>query len=505
MTRDPSMPPDGFVSYVEKRLPAVIKGARRLSSDERLADDFARELFVPVAARWNRFARDDLKRGQAEGTSADRLVRRLFRQGSRDLAADQNVRPELTLDETPWPEQRISLLTSSLTPADEAALLWERAYRTSRRRLLIAGGAGVIGVALFLGRPRAAEPEIPIPTVEPPTTRPSRLPAGIDVLPALIDQTRLQRRVTAFPRELDLRNEAAIGKLGDRPAGRALAMFQNFANGTVLVLGPDGGLRRLDADLSVASTAVIAPDGMLAAFPRAGQIDLLDVVTAKIRVLPSGGSGSPPVWLDGSHIVAGAVGGSQIVDVRTGAAVEAPIDVADTSMPQGAAPIPAGSDFTDRVQLMLSVGQPVTAPARIRRYGKGFNQQVDISVGGDLGGWIGRWRGVGFGYGGDHGLLVRRCQVGHQLPEGMGEATFGLAVVRAATGVVLRLLLDTSLSGSTRTEALGWLDADTVLLSTGTLEALLVLAWRIDTGALELVSSANRGARIAVADLSEGR
>jgi hypothetical protein len=254
---------------------------------------------------------------------------------------------------------------------------------------------------------------------------------------------------------------------------------------------------------SISSTAVLSPDGLHAAFPAGNHIDLLDIVTAKIRQLPSGGASSPPVWLDPNHLMEGEVGSALIIDIRTGATIKVPNVVDDAIVPRAVSVLPAGGDITPRVQFMLSVGQPVTAPARIRRWTSGFDQQIDISLGGDLHGWIGKWRGVGFAYGDDHGLIVRRCQIANRpLPEGMGDAINGIAVVRAATGVVLRLLLETSLTGSSRTEVLGWLDPDTVLLSTGTFSVMLLVAWRIDTGRFELVSISNKGSRVSVADLT---
>ena len=145
----------------------------------------------------------------------------------------------------------------------------------------------------------------------------------------------------------------------------------------------------------------------------------------------------------------------------------------------------------------------MTASARVRTYAAGFAGSSDLAVAGTLAGWVGRWQGVGFSYGGRNGLIVRRCQVIRQLPVGLGEPTTGLAVISTSTGIVVRLLVDTSRTGSSQTEALGWLDQETVLLTTGTPTSLVLLAWRIDSGVLKLVSVANRGARVAFADLAE--
>jgi len=52
MARDPLAPPPEFISYVETRLPSLIRGARRYVPDERMADQLARDLLSGVAVRW---------------------------------------------------------------------------------------------------------------------------------------------------------------------------------------------------------------------------------------------------------------------------------------------------------------------------------------------------------------------------------------------------------------------------------------------------------------------
>src|SRR5688572_11192644 len=78
--RDPSQAPPDFVSYIERRLPALDATAHRLTGDEQQADRMARELLAMVALRWRRLSRGDDKHSLAAGTSADIYLTRLFRQ-----------------------------------------------------------------------------------------------------------------------------------------------------------------------------------------------------------------------------------------------------------------------------------------------------------------------------------------------------------------------------------------------------------------------------------------
>ena len=65
MVLDPSQAPPEFVSYVEKRLPALDATAHRLTGDDQHAERMARELLAMVALRWRRFGRHDAGSGLA--------------------------------------------------------------------------------------------------------------------------------------------------------------------------------------------------------------------------------------------------------------------------------------------------------------------------------------------------------------------------------------------------------------------------------------------------------
>ncbi|MDI1460075.1 hypothetical protein QEZ54_03760 [Catellatospora sp. KI3] len=142
--RDPWAVPADFTAWVERRLRPLERGARLLEGEEQAGQSMARELLTVVAARWPRLRRTDTRRGEPAGTAADRYLRQLF---DRE-AADAGVRDiRLDLDRAlPVPELPQPSYAKTLTVGDEAALLWERAKSTSRRRLLI--GAGLVGFAL---------------------------------------------------------------------------------------------------------------------------------------------------------------------------------------------------------------------------------------------------------------------------------------------------------------------------------------------------------------------
>ena len=59
MSAGPASTPPDFVSYVERRLPAVEYAARRLTGDETAARALAEDMLARVAARWGRLSRKD--------------------------------------------------------------------------------------------------------------------------------------------------------------------------------------------------------------------------------------------------------------------------------------------------------------------------------------------------------------------------------------------------------------------------------------------------------------
>jgi hypothetical protein len=517
MVRDALAPPAAFVSYVETRLPVLVREVRRQVGDERFAEQAARDLLTSVAVRWPWYARVPSKSRRDPEQAADRFLRRAFADVIRDYADPQReVRLSLDLS-SDSPEQqepdgkypvqlrdeqpKRSPLSGRLGPADEAEFIWERSAQTIRRRTLIGGALALMGGLLVVSRPRPQNPDLQEPSSSP-TPAVTTVPRGVEVLPTMVEQGRLKSRVSPLPAEIDLAKVSVSLPRGHR----ALGIFSAADESSVLLLD-DGRLYAVpDLRIRPDNPGVMSPDGRFIAF-RDTQQKVFDVTTGQSRALTEITTVSSPIWLDPTHLLYSVVGGSQVVSVD-GRLLEKllEVDAADVVVPQGNAE-PMTGDPILRATELLPIGRPSTAPARVRRYPATGGQPVDISLQGELTSWVGLWRGIGFGLAtgpspADRGWLARRCQTSGRLPLQLGEPDSAVAAVRAATGAVLRVLIDTTLTGADRIEPVGWLDASTVLVATNSTDVTLILAWGIDSGSLELVTLINKGVRMALADLS---
>jgi len=517
MIRDALAPPAAFVSYVETRLPVLVREVHRHVADERFAEQAARDLLTSVAVRWPWYARIPGRTQRDPEQAADRFLRRAFADAIRDYADPQReVRLSLNLSadspegeesDTTHPVQlretppKRSPLSGRLGPADEAQFIWERSAQTIRRRTVIGGALALMGTLLVVSRPRGQNTGGQ-ETEPSPTPAITAVPRGVEVLPTMVEQSRLKQRGSPLPAEIDMAKVSVALPRGHR----ALGIFSAADESSVLLLD-DGRLCAVpDLRIRPDNPGVMSPDGRFIAF-RDTQQKVFDVTTGQSRVLAEITTVSPPIWLDQTRLLYSVVGGSQVVAVD-GHLQEKLLDVdlTDVAVPQGHAEAMTG-DPVLRTTEMLPIGRPSTAPARIRRYNAAGGQPVDVSLEGELTSWVGLWRGIGFALATgpnpvDRGRLVRRCQTSGRLPLQLGEADSAVAAVRAATGAVLRVLIDTTLTGADRVEPVGWLDASTVLVATNSTDVTLILAWSVENGSLELVTVINKGVRMALADLS---
>jgi len=511
MVRDVLAPPAAFVAYVESRLPLLVREVRRYVPDERFADQAARELLASVAIRWPWYARLPGAARTDPAKAADKVLRRGFADVVKEYADPQRdihlslaeSGPEDDVRPVPLPDQppRRSRLHGSLSPADEAQFIWERSAQTVRRRTVIVGGLALIGLVLTVSRPRPeSSPSEDLSTTPSPAT--TALPTGIDILPPPAELGRLPVRRSPLPTEIDF-EQVAVGL----PHGhRARGVFSAMDESSVLLLD-DGRLYAVpDIRVRPDNPGVMSPDGRYIAFRDAQQM-VFDVFTGTVRVLSAVTTVSTPVWLDPDHLLYSAVGGSQVVvsDGRLAEKLEA-VDLSDVVVPQGHREAMTGDPILRSTE-MLALGRPLTAPARVRHYTANKTEPVDVSLQGELAAWVGLWRGLGFALStgpnpADRGRLVRRCQTSGRVPSPYGEVVSGIAGVRAATGAVLRVLIETMKTEADRVEPVGWLDAATVLISATAEDATLLVAWSVDTGKFELVTVINRNVRLALADLS---
>lgn len=509
MARDPLAPPPAFISYVETRLPSLIRGARRYVPDERMADQLARDLLAGVAVRWPWYARGVpvmaklFKRDPEPAAAADRFLVRAFREGVKDFGEPQNVAP-LQLDpatELPEAPPPRTFLRGRLSVTEEAQLLWERSAQTLRRRSLIVGGFAVMGVLIFISRPRPEPETTPVETAPQPEPSVTTVPPGMEILPPPTEQARLTIRRSPLPSYLDLSKA-----LPAMPKGHKAVGVFTPADGSSVVILDDGKVYLVpDINVRIESPAALSPDGRYCVYSQAEKIALYDFVTQTSRTLQTNANFATPVWLDPNHLLISVSGGGQIVTTAGANQQLLPVDITETLAPQGN-PLISGDPVRWATEL-LSIGRPATAPARVRTHVTMKDEGSDVTLQGSLSPWLGLWRGVGFAVRtssdlNDRGNLVRRCQTAGRLPQQYGDPQGAIIAVKAASGQILRALVNTDTTASDRVEPLGWLDRQTVLVSSNSDAAGVVVAWNVTNGRIELITVTTQSVRIALADLT---
>ncbi|MEV4417326.1 hypothetical protein [Catellatospora sp. NPDC049609] len=495
----PPVPAD-FAEYVARRLRPLEHAARQLHGDGAPAEALARELLSLVALRWTRLRSSDEEHHADPGAAADRYLRRLFDREARDAAPYQRVR--LELDRTPPPRRP----GRAVDVAAEAAALWARGRGVLRRRLLVAGGVVAAALAATGARGLSAAPA-PVPSRSPFPALPSAVVdmPWVDVLAAAGEQQRLPwALVDQLPRELSPGAVAQLPALSARPAPHALALLTSGGAGHVLALGRDGAWRRVDAAPEQAGRhldeGALSPDGAYAAFPLTDGWRVVEMATGRARnhLLRA----PVVVWLGPGHLLFGE---DALLEVATGRLLGAPLGSRDAVAVRRAA---AGA-AADTMLELLSVGEPITAPARVRRWEHHATQWVaaTLAVGGEASGHLGPFRGAGFTVAGTGGLVARVCEP-QALPAGLGRpADAAVAVLQPGTGEVRRLLaVDEETAGEVR--LLGWLDLRRVLLycaggqGVAPRQGRRVLAWDVRDGRVGLVATAPGPGRLSLADLA---
>ncbi|WP_026208282.1 SigE family RNA polymerase sigma factor [Catelliglobosispora koreensis] len=485
MTDTPAVPPD-FVSYVERRLPALEGAALRLTGQEAQAERLAREMLGLVALRWSRLTRADVKRGLEPTASADAYLLRLFRQEAEELAFPQT---ELRLDGTGIRRRATAL--PRMRTSDEAEVIWGGARRTIKRRWILAAiAAGTAGVlALCQGRDR--EPEA---SSEPEPVS-STLPTGADRLPAAVSAGEA---IPGLPEELTVpgSNVAALTAL---PVMRALAMLTSARTDTspIYVLGTDMVWRRVDNAPEFGAmwlhTGSLSPDGHYAAFGTSNSTVVVDLRTGQSKAYPPARPSNRPVWLTSQHLI---LAKDQMIDVVSGANVAIPVGPEDVLLPQNPPGAPA-QPFA-RLSQLLSVGEPVTAPARAQRWATSavstaltpVNQQLR----GPIGDLVGPWRGQGFVSG--NGFAVRACAPA-AVPS-LNGAT-GVAIAARLDGQLVRALV---IGRPVSLRVLGWLDGTRALLGLVSGRQQQIASWDVVQGTLVVVSRVNSDGILSLPDLT---
>lgn len=500
--REPASPaaPADFTAWVARRLPPLERAARQLTGDDTQAAALARELLGLVAMRWPRLRGNDAEHHAPPGAAADRLLQRLFAREVADAMPQHRVR--LDLDRTP-PARRPGCALP-LTAEEEAAALWRRGRATTRRRLLIAGALGVAALGatgLRALTARGDEDLQPLPAL--PTG--AAVLDGVDEVPPVGRQLTLPVALVAkLPRELAPGDPGRLPTLSARPTPRALAVL-DAATGPLLVLGEDGGWRRADRlpaeAAALLSPGALAPDGTRTALVTADDLWVVESATGRARrygVVPQ----SPVVvWLGSRHLL---VAVDQLLEVATGRLLTVPVGVRDAIAPRRA----AGADAPSTVLELLSAGDPITAPPRVRSWEfDGRNHSAGtVAVTGPGAGRLGQFLGPGFSVGGGGDLVARLCEpMGLPVRPDWRPGT-AVAVLDPGAARVRRMLAaDADVTGAVT--LLGWLDRRRVLLrcagGSGATPGVdqRVLVWDVRDGSLALVATVASAGELSLADL----
>jgi hypothetical protein len=233
---------------------------------------------------------------------------------------------------------------------------------------------------------------------------------------------KLPTAPTQLPRTIDT-DPSDAGRLSKNPVRHALGIFAAYPKdwpqnapeySTVLVLGDDGRMRRIDTTSILGSQDGLAPapilpgaldqNGTMAAFPQPDgyvlTVDLTGTAHHRYRV----GTGGPveSLWWAGTdRLVLGTSTRTHLLDVRTGAV---------RTLPFGAALVP---EQPTNQPGYVTFGTASDAGTTIRRYGP--DGQLTGTVRSDW--WYSHWYGPGFTAG---PLAVRTAFGSRQNPKGGG-------------------------------------------------------------------------------------
>ncbi|WP_155375523.1 hypothetical protein [Catellatospora vulcania] len=497
--------PADFTDWVARRLPPLEHAARQLTGDGPQAAALARDLLGLVAMRWSRLRGNDAEHHAPPGAAADRLLQRLFAREVADAAPPHRVR--LELDRTP-PSRRAGH-APPVSVEQEAAALWRRGRATTRRRLLIAGAVGAVALgaagirALTTGREEGLQPLPALPT------GPAVLD-GVDEVPPVARQLTLRTALVAkLPRDLAPGDPGRLPVLSRQPTPRVLAVLDaavtGGGEGPLVVLGADGEWRRVDRlpaeAAALLSAGALAPDGSRAAVVTSDELWVIEMATGRARRHDVGPESPVTIWLGPRHLLLGV---DKLLEVDTGRLLPVPVGARDAIAPRRQ----NGQDAPSSVLELLSAGDPITAPPRVRTWefdGRDHSEGT-VAVSGPGAGRLGQFMGPGFAVVGVGGLVARLCEPMGLPVRADWRAGVAVAVLEPGSARVLRMLAaDAEMTGGVT--LLGWLDRRRVLLccagGSGATPGVnqRVLVWDVRDGSLALVGTVATDGGLSLADL----
>jgi len=359
-------------------------------------------------------------------------------------------------------EQLARLLAEAAedVPSPELAeVAWARATQVRRRRRMV--GSGVAAVALvgagwLVATAPFAGPDLDGAQPTATTTFPSRPVTQVDRMPA----KPAAGNNSPLPPSLDHLVGPDAVRLSTRPVSRAVALYEQpdttKSPGTVYVLGDDGVVRRLDgvaldfvtgADKDVSpvplTPTALSPDGRGAAFPQRDVVVVVDLTTAKEQRFPVPGYNLEIRWQGSATVLVGQADATYSVDVASGQVTRV---AGEWSLPDGptdpASPVPIDQ--------------------------RGFAPYA-----------VGQWHGPAW-------------RLGDQVARAGFAAGLApvIAVFDARTGALTHVLVLSSGRSGGCCIALGWFDAQTVLVQLG-LDG--VVAWDTRTGEVSSVTEEFKG------------
>ena len=550
--RDPVPPPADFVSFVAGHADRLHAAAALVRGPGPAAEALVIDLFAAAAARWARIRpRPDAPAG---GRAAD-YVGELFR---REAARHPPTRH-------PGPPSSAVRLSTARPPAPptrprpgRSRRRWSRSRPRPGPRGAAPGSAGHWSGRAPSGwwwPPCWSAPahRSPSPTTRPvrsgrrhprpPRRAPETVPAGLDVLPRPDRLEGLPEARSRLPRRISLTK--TVGTLRSHPIPYALAAFRP-PEGPLLLLGPDGRLRSVPEPTDTRALAPSGPpvdsrqirltstglsaDGTAVAQLAPDGLTVLRVPTGKLLRFPIDERLRWVTWLDPWRLLTGGLTSSVLVELTPGrllpttlaarttltprAGAIRPVDAvppvpptsASLLLPSGATTPPETAQAAGRHSLpgaveLLPVGEPATAPARLRRHVATPDgvRPLDTAVSGELAGWLGPWRGGGFL---TQEVALRDFVPVGQLPARYGTAALATAAIDAASGAVIRLLVAATEQAGPP-QLLGASGPGFALIrAAGPDGVTYVIGWRVTTGALYLVATIDTDASVALTDLA---
>lgn len=532
----PVQAPEDFASFVAEYADRVRTACATLTGNDRLATSLQQDLFASVALRWWWLRRQPPQPFARAGAAASYLQRQLRREAANWRPEDVRApAPDLTVG-----PRRGQAIPHTQEMAELATNAWDRAHhiRVRRRRVGAIALVVVVLAAIALPRTNAGRQR---PDADQGTPLPTIVPASVDIVGRFDQLGNLPAPATPLPTAIDM-DAGAATPLDQSPVTRAKIVAQ-LESGPLIIVSEEGSVRKVD-DTALGGarllTTSLSPDGTRVAMVKDNGLLIVDLTTGALRSLGTASAARPAtgtlVWRTARTVLVPARSGAQVVNVDSGQIINlsglsgtnvvtmqgpeiptTPVELVPSnpssaqpaririwrSEPPGtpgpngftaggvgpsASAAPNGTPSATPSSPPTSVGSPSPGPSA------DASAVEDRPIFGPP--WIGRWGGAGWG---NSTLFTRPCDPSAlTLPEDVGVAGDTLGAVDDH-GLYRRTLV--TVEQDTRMESLGFLDAQTVLVSVSKASRTWLLGWDTRSGDLRAVTSVNADAQVSVPDL----